>query len=68
MIVKVRFHADGSEFFFGSLAAIYDLFNEEQIGCSLHTLWNCKISPDNPKATARCVISKHKVWRKKSGR
>lgn len=68
MIIKVRFNVDGSEFFFGSLAAIYELFNEEQVGCSLRTLWNSKITTENPKATARCVISKHKVWRKKSGR
>ncbi len=64
MVIKVRFH-DGSEFFFGSLAAIYDMFSPEDVGCALSTLWNSKITPERPKVTSRCVISRHPVHRMK---
>ena len=67
MVIKVRFH-DGSEFFFGSLAAIYEMFSPEDVGCALSTLWNSKIAPDHPKVTSRCVISKHRVFRMKQSR
>ncbi len=67
MVIKVRFH-DGSEFFFGSLAAIYEMFSPEDVGCALSTLWNSKISPDRPKVISRCVISKHRVFRMKQSR
>lgn len=67
-LVKVEFFVpvDGKkEYYFGSLAAIYDHFTPEQIGCKLESLWNSKIVPGKPKSTKHCVVSKHKVIRKK---
>lgn len=66
--VKVEFFVPMNgkkEYYFGSLAAIYDHFTPEQIGCKLESLWNSKIVPGKPKSTKHCVVSKHKVIRKK---
>lgn len=66
-IIKVQFFKpiDGeSEYFFGSLSAIYERFTPDQIGCSKETLWSSKITPESPKATTKCVIYKHEVIRK----
>ncbi len=63
-VTKVQFHVpvDGrTEYYFGSLAAIYERFTAEQIGCNVERLWNSNISADNPKVTSRCVITKHKI-------
>lgn len=53
--------------YFGSLAAIYELFTPEQIGCKLETLWNAKLGYGEHKITKHCVIYKehchHKAHR-----
>lgn len=56
-IVIVQFK-DGSEHFFGSLAAIYQVFTPEQIGVTLGTLWNHKITQECPYVGQRCTIRK----------
>lgn len=66
-VIKVQFltPVDGeTEYYFGSISAIYDRFTPEQIGCSKLTLWTHKLAPDKPKATAKCIISKHTLSRK----
>jgi hypothetical protein len=50
--------------YFGSLAAIYELFTPEQIGCKLETLWNCSLDYGGCKITNTCVISKEIIYRK----
>ena len=50
--------------YFGSLAAIYELFTPEQIGCKLETLWNCSLDHGESKITKQCVISKEIMFRK----
>ena len=66
-VIKVMFQVpvEGKkEHYFGSLSAIYDVFSNEQIGCSLKTLWKAKIEPGKPKKTKKCVVSKHEVhWK-----
>ena len=70
-IIRVQFlnplaeHGGQTDFYFGSLAAIYELFTPEQVGCKLETLWSAKIEPLHPKATPRCVVSKQVLYRKK---
>lgn len=49
LIYRVAFHnppqADGrTEFFFSSIAAIYDLFTPKQVGCAAQHLYNLGIS------------------------
>ena len=73
-IVRVQFlspvakYGGQTDFYFGSLAAIYEIFSEEDIGCKLETLWSAKIDTLHPKATPKCVVSKQIVYRKKQGR
>jgi hypothetical protein len=50
--------------YFGRLAAIYELFTPEQIGCKLETLWNCSLDHGESKITAHCVITKEIMYRK----
>ena len=70
-IIRVQFlnpvaeYGGQTDFYFGSLAAIYELFTPEQVGCKLETLWSAKIDPLHPKATPRCVVSKQVLYRKK---
>lgn len=66
-IIKVNFPipVNGrNEHYFGSLAAIYDVFTPEQIGCRLEALWSFGITVDRPKLTRTCLISKYPVHRK----
>lgn len=73
-IIRVQFlnpvaeYGGQTDFFFGSLAAIYELFTPEQVGCKLETLWSAKIDTLTPKATTKCVVSKHVLYRKKQQR
>lgn len=67
-IIKVEFLVPVNgrrEYYFGSLAAIYETFTPQQIGCKLEALWSAKITEQKPKSTRHCVISKHPVCRKK---
>lgn len=67
-LIKVQFfHAKeggATEFYFGSLAAIYEMFDAAEIGCRLEALWAANIDEAHPKATRLCVISKHVLYRK----
>lgn len=70
-VVRVRFvnPARGKEghtdFFFGSIAAIYEMFTPEEIGCRLGTLYAANITPERFKVTPNCVVSKHRLYTKK---
>ena len=66
-LIKVQFFQpkDGcSEFYFGSFAAIYEMFDASEVGCRLEALWAANIEVGKPKATRLCVVSKHKLYRK----
>jgi hypothetical protein len=54
-----------SDFYFTSLAAIYDQFDKQEIGCQVERLWNLKISPDKPYVGRKCTITKEPLGRKK---
>ena len=70
-IIRVQFlnpvaeYGGQTDFYFGSLAAIFELFTKEQVGCQLETLWSAKIDPLHPKTTPKCVVSKQVLYRKK---
>lgn len=62
-VIQVRFITpiDGqTEFYFGSVAAIYTVFTRDDLGIKESTLRNSKF----PKRTNRCVISKFTMKRK----
>lgn len=52
------------DFYFGSLAAIYELFTPEQIGCRVEHLWNYGVMTDRPYMNKLCVISREVLVRK----
>lgn len=54
-----------TDYFFGSLSAIYDTFTVEQVGCKVSRLWNLKITPEKPYIGRKCTITKEPVQRKK---
>lgn len=45
-------------FLFSSLAAIYDLFSVEQVGCSLGHLYNLKVPDGAAYCGSRCIIKR----------
>lgn len=51
-------------FYFGSLAAIYELFSPQQLGVALRTLWNKKTADGNPYFGEKCVITREELIRK----
>lgn len=66
-VIRVQFFQpkDGcSEFYFGSFAAIYEMFDASEVGCRLEALWAANIEVGKPKTTRLCVVSKHKLYRK----
>lgn len=54
-----------TDFFFTSLAAIYDQFTPAQIGCKVTRLWNIGVSKGNAYDGRRCLITKETIFRKK---
>lgn len=65
-IVQVHFFepVEGkTDYYFGSLKAIYAKFTKEQIGISLDSLYTSKISQDNAKVTKKCRIIRQEVTR-----
>jgi hypothetical protein len=54
-----------TDYIFGSLAAIFDVFSPEQIGCKVTRLWNLKIFEDKPYAGRKCTVSKEPLHRKR---
>lgn len=53
-----------TDFYFSSLAAIYDVFTPEQIGCKVNHLWNTKVAADRPFKNRLVCISVEPVYRK----
>ena len=62
-IYRVRFKEpplsgdERTEFFFTSLAAIYEVFTAEQIGCRVNRLYNIGLPDGKPYRGRRCEIS-----------
>lgn len=55
-------------FLFSSLAAIYDVFSVEQIGCGLGHLYNLKVPDGTAYAGKRCIIKRDNVLSKRQKR
>lgn len=52
-------------FLFTSLAAIFDVFSVEQIGCGLGHLYNLKVPDGTAFAGKCCIIKREKVFSKR---
>lgn len=57
-VVHVELLADNSHYYFGSLAAIFEKFNKEQIGITYGSLRNYGLSANKPYKNKLCVIRK----------
>lgn len=53
------------DFYFHSLAAIYDTFTDRQIGCKLSRLYNIGVSDGNAYRGRLCTITREPIMRKK---
>lgn len=51
-------------FVFSSLAAIYDLFSRDVVGCSLGHLYNLQVPSGSVYCGKRCIIKREKVFAK----
>jgi len=58
----------GGDHYFGSIAAIYDLFHADALGVSQSRLYNFVITPDHPYSNKTCTIEKNEIRRKKGNR
>lgn len=54
-----------TEFFFHSLAAIYDTFTAAEIGCKVTRLWNIGVSHGTAYEGRLCSITREPIARKK---
>jgi hypothetical protein len=59
---------EGGHHYFGSIAAIYDVFSEKTIGIKRHSLYNYCIDNDKPFINKKCIIRKGDIIRKKGNR
>ena len=53
-----------TDFYFGSLSAIYEQFTPEQVGCKVNTLWNANIDFGHPYTNRLCKVSRESFCRK----
>lgn len=72
-IYKIVFHTppegyQTAEFFFHSLAAIYDLFTPSQVGCKVSQLYKVGVRQGIPYEGRKCRVSREPIRRKKSRR
>lgn len=67
-IFHVEFNSNGSHFYFGSIAAIFDIFTTEEIGVTKKYLYYVNIAPRNPYTNKYVTIRKGPFYRKKSNR
>lgn len=68
-IIKVTFFEPingRTEYYFGSLKAIYAVFTREQVGCALDALYYKKLTPNVRKVTSKCIIEKQCLTRLKN--
>ena len=55
-IIHLHFNSDGSDHYFGSIAAIYSMFPKEEIGVSYGSLRNFGLSPDKPYGNDKITV------------
>lgn len=67
-IIHVHFKDSGRDEYFGSLAAIYQVHTNIEIGATLQTLWNNRIGPTRPYENRSVVIKEGTIVRKATTR
>ena len=65
--IRVHFYepkADGkTDFYFGSLKAIFEVFTRDEIGCTLGSLYSMGFDENGRKTTKTCVIERSHLTR-----
>lgn len=56
------------DFYFGSIASIYEAFTAAQLGIAQQSLYDFGITPERPYENKTCIISKSELKRKRGGR
>lgn len=46
------------DYYFSSLAAIYDVFTAKQVGCGAQHLYNCKVSEGNSYKDKKALVTR----------
>ena len=67
-VVYVYLVFEKKDYFFGSIAAIYDHLSAEQVGAGYHTLWNVRWKETSVHTTSRAIIKVGRLLRAGSGR
>ena len=55
-----------TDYYFGSLSAIFDAFTAEDIGCKVERLWNIGVAKGAVYESKKCTIKAGSVKRKKN--
>ena len=66
-VIHLKFKS-GTNHYFGSIAAIYELFTPDTIGISPQGLYDYGITPDRPYENKVCTIHQGAIKRKKGNR
>lgn len=56
---------ESTDYYFYSLAAIYERFTPEQIGCKVERLWAVGVSDGKVYTNSKVTISRQEIIRKK---
>lgn len=67
-VYRVKFSEDDDNHYFGSIAAIFDVFPAEKLHVSKSRLWSFGITQEHPYRNKVCTIYKGEVIRKKGNR
>ena len=67
VVYHLEFHDRQGRHYFGSIAAIYDIFTPKEVGVSKSRLWAYKIEEGKPYRNRVCVIYRGEVRRKRNG-
>jgi hypothetical protein len=67
-VIHVQFRATGKNHYFGSIAAVYDIFDHEQLGIKQNSLYDYNIEPDKPYSNKLVLIRKSEMHRKPGNR
>ena len=67
-IYHVSFFEDDTNYYFGSITAIFDKFTNEEIGVTKTTLWSYGLAEDKPYMNKKCIIRKGTIHRTKTKR
>ncbi|MCM1168909.1 MAG: hypothetical protein NC324_03130 [Bacteroides sp.] len=53
------------DYYFSSLAAIYEVFSKAEIGCKVERLWAVGVSDGKPYEGRKCTVTREMVHRKR---